>query len=141
MIFMVVLHLYHGRHRPEEDMDDWEFDGPLFGPFKSVQITYAFHIKCLAEKGMFDMHVKDDCVEFAGCLYGDCTVLAFDENDKWQKERLAQTNRVLEVKDETLPLLIESYREDPGLLSVIEKRLKGEHLEGSEHATRKNIRA
>jgi hypothetical protein len=32
----VYLELYHGRHSPDENLDDWGFEGPVLGPFPYV---------------------------------------------------------------------------------------------------------
>lgn len=41
----LYLGLFHGRHRPSQQMDDRGFDGPTIGPLKWCHTTYAAHIK------------------------------------------------------------------------------------------------
>lgn len=41
----MYLHLYHGRQDPDEDMDDWGSDGPIFGPLRWVSITYMSDLR------------------------------------------------------------------------------------------------
>lgn len=40
---MLYIRLFHGRTDPNQDMDDWGTDGPVFGPYEFVHTTYAFH--------------------------------------------------------------------------------------------------
>ena len=35
------LHLYNGRHHPDEELDDWGFEGPTLRNIKAVQWTYG----------------------------------------------------------------------------------------------------
>jgi hypothetical protein len=41
------LHLYHGRKTPDEDMDDWGFDGPTLLGVEWMAVTYmsTFRVK------------------------------------------------------------------------------------------------
>jgi hypothetical protein len=41
----VYLELFHGRHSPDEELDDWGFEGPVFGPLPFVQVTYNSHVR------------------------------------------------------------------------------------------------
>lgn len=43
------LTLWHGRKTPDENLDDWGSNGPTFGPFEEVTVTYGAHVK--ASKG------------------------------------------------------------------------------------------
>lgn len=36
---------YHGRENPDEDLDDWGFDGPVIGPLQWWHTTYADYIR------------------------------------------------------------------------------------------------
>jgi hypothetical protein len=38
---MLYIRLFHGRVDPEQDMDDWGSDGPIFGPYHFVHTTYT----------------------------------------------------------------------------------------------------
>ena len=86
----LYLHLFHGRDDPEEDMDDWGFDGPTIGPLKFVHTTYTTDIKiCFAnaeiEQKFFPnsppefpdtrwIHINDWCLEYNNKFYGDWSV-------------------------------------------------------------------
>lgn len=37
---MMYLKLIHGRKSPEEQLDNWGFEGPVIGPIKYVHATY-----------------------------------------------------------------------------------------------------
>lgn len=37
----LYLRLFHGRNSPDDQLDDWGFDGPFIGPLESVHCTYA----------------------------------------------------------------------------------------------------
>jgi hypothetical protein len=39
---MLYIRLFHGRTDPDQDMDDWGSDGPVFGPYEFAHTTYAW---------------------------------------------------------------------------------------------------
>jgi hypothetical protein len=41
----LYLHLFHGRDRPDQSLDDWGFDGPHFGPLSAVHQTYNTELR------------------------------------------------------------------------------------------------
>lgn len=41
----MYLGLFHGRDTPEEELDNWGFNGPMIGPLKYVHTTYAAEMK------------------------------------------------------------------------------------------------
>lgn len=72
----VYVHLYHGR-KPGEELDDWGSEGPTFGPFENVQITYRDHIKMHLPGyiGFQDLCWTDDLtMYYDGVYYGDVTI-------------------------------------------------------------------
>src|SRR3546814_11506064 len=47
-VVSVYLHLFNGRNSPDQEMDDWGFDGPTIGQLDSVHTTSGDNIKiCL----------------------------------------------------------------------------------------------
>ncbi len=71
------LALFHGRIDPKQDMRDWGFDGPIIGPLKWVQTTYAGEMKvCLETDEDFSILVPivEGCASFEGKYYGDWMV-------------------------------------------------------------------
>jgi hypothetical protein len=78
----VYIELFHGRRRPDEDLDDWGSDGPVLGPFSFVHTTYGNDIKLgsTTDKGesVGSLVVYEDLVYYDGVYYGDWSV--FDKN-------------------------------------------------------------
>lgn len=70
----IYLHLYHGRKDPLEDLEDWGSEGPVFGPYENVQITYGAHIKMHAPDGFDDLTWHEDLVYYDGVYYGDVSI-------------------------------------------------------------------
>lgn len=89
----LYVHLYHGRNNPEEQMDDWGFDGPKIGPLIFCHGTYAAHLKLEFEQG-YEHHAKlfrldpafpeipykEDMLFHDGKYYGDFTVHIHEED-------------------------------------------------------------
>ena len=71
----MYIELFHGRTEPSEDMDDWGEPGPIFGPLRFVQGTYACNLKFdfLDGDGGWLVYV-DDCIYYDGKYYGDFSV-------------------------------------------------------------------
>jgi hypothetical protein len=71
------IKLWHGRNSPEENLDDWGFDGPTLGPFESVQGTYVAHLRCHPVRGPeVELPYVEDLIQHEGKFYGDFTVFA-----------------------------------------------------------------
>ena len=51
---MLYIRLFHGRVDPEQDMDDWGSDGPIFGPYHFVHTTYTSFVRLGRQDGMCD---------------------------------------------------------------------------------------
>ena len=89
----LYLGLFHGRHAPREQMNEWGFDGPTIGPLKWCHTTYAFDIKIEfedaadavdyfgVEQGQFELDVNGDLLVFGGMYYGDWTVYYVGPDD------------------------------------------------------------
>jgi hypothetical protein len=93
----VYLYLTHGRTTPDEHLQDWGPDGPVFGPFDWVHTTYAADVRCgeeIGEQGG-ELHIVENCLYYDGMYYGDWSVSAV-EPDEQQKLRL--TNTIDEAK-------------------------------------------
>lgn len=97
---MVFLHMFHGRDTPDEEMEDWGYDGPTLGPFKYVHTTYGNDVKFAMELEAYKAAFGDDdpyyywdpqtncnlvdgtllvqqgCLEFNGKYYGDWSVFS-----------------------------------------------------------------
>lgn len=108
----VYLELFHGRHSPDENIDDWGFEGPVLGPFAYVHTTYACDIKTeeIGETKIMPLNlpVVDDCVQYAGAYYGDWSVTTAGNNIR---KRINQTRKILSMSPGQMPLLLNSETE------------------------------
>ena len=72
---MLYIRLFHGRTDPDQDMDDWGSDGPVFGPYEFSHTTYAWDIKLGKSDGHCDeLFVNEDMVYYDGVYYGDWSI-------------------------------------------------------------------
>jgi hypothetical protein len=80
----MYLRLYHGRTDPRQEMDDWGFVGPTFGPLSCYVHTYCctfrIHGECGTPEVWLDKH--DDMIRWDGCFYGDMEAFIAEANDK-----------------------------------------------------------
>ncbi len=80
----MYLRLYHGRTDPDQDMDEWGFDGPTFGPLSSYVHTYCstfrIHGECDTRELWLETHY--DMIRWSDCFYGDMEVFIAVANDK-----------------------------------------------------------
>ena len=133
---MVYLELFHGRHNPDEELDDWGFEGPILGPFPYVHITFASDIKVGAEYilppqtllAMHDLSYTRDQVEFAGSYYGD--ISAFSKMSKPLRKRYQESQKVFQTDP---ALLIGDKRE--WVRNYIEWRFKNDKPAGQSDAS------
>lgn len=90
----LYLGLFHGRDNPEDDMEDWGFQGPVVGPLKAMHTTYGStcrikFVDVVAAKKFFpDFDYRDEWVvlegtdellEYEGKYYGDWTVFLHEQ--------------------------------------------------------------
>ena len=71
----VKIHLYHGRKHPDENMQDWGFDGPTIGPFDAVIFTYLTDIRGFKDGHETTLKRHDDMVVWDNNYYGDFEVI------------------------------------------------------------------
>jgi len=71
----VKIHFYHGRKDPDEQMENWGFDGPTIGPFDAVIFTYLTDIRAFKDGEETAIERKDDMVIWEGNYYGDFEVI------------------------------------------------------------------
>jgi hypothetical protein len=57
----IYLKLMHGRDDPEQQMDDWGFDGPVLGPLEAVHFTYTTHVRCFPKGSNGDAEALELC--------------------------------------------------------------------------------
>jgi len=73
---MLYIRLFHGRTDPNQDMNGWGSDGPVFGPYKFVHTTYHCCLKMGKLNGDCDelYIVQPDMIFYDGIYYGDWSV-------------------------------------------------------------------
>ena len=54
----IYITLFHGRNHPEQDMQDWGFQGPRIGPLNFIQFTYG-HMRFEFKKSVTEKHIRD----------------------------------------------------------------------------------
>jgi hypothetical protein len=71
----VAIELFHGRISPEEQLDNWGRQGPVF-IVDYVHVTYLCDIKLGLPQpaGDGDLHFVEDLVFYDGVYYGDWSV-------------------------------------------------------------------
>lgn len=87
----VYLQLFHGRTNPNQDMEDWGTDGPVFGPLRYVHNTYKSNIKLGVGDQDEEIWFYEDMVYYDGVHYGDWSVIpaATVEGNRDLRSRLA----------------------------------------------------
>ena len=74
------INLFHGRDSPDENMNDWGFDGPVIGPVDYISWTYG-HVKLHdTDKGILHhINATDGLVTYQGKYFGDFGILTNEE--------------------------------------------------------------
>lgn len=73
----LYLGLFHGRKAVDEDLDDWGFDGPMIGPVKYVQTTYAAEVKIEFEN-------REDMRKYFPAVIEDWEKHGYANSPEWQ---------------------------------------------------------
>ena len=98
---MLYIRLFHGRTDPNQDMDEWGFDGPVLGPYQFIHTTYASHVKLGRSDGDCDeLLVHEDMLYYDGCYYGDWSVFCKKllKDSKYQASKFEQSKADLRAK-------------------------------------------
>lgn len=95
----LFLRLFHGRKEPNQDMDDWGFDGPIFGPYIGIHGVYRNNINLSKRNGDIDMlYVANDLVYYDGSYYGDWCILTepatIDITTIFQQQKADRSNTI-----------------------------------------------
>ncbi len=75
----VYIKLFHGRDDPEQDMDDWGYNGPTLGPFEAVCFTYCTDVRCIINEMTGEdlrLSFHTDMLVHEGKYYGDFEIVA-----------------------------------------------------------------
>jgi hypothetical protein len=80
----MYLRLYHGRTNPDQEMDDWGFAGPTFGPLACYVHTYCSTFRIHGEGNSIEIWLDrhDDMIRWDGCFYGDMEIFIAGDRDK-----------------------------------------------------------
>ena len=80
----MYLRLYHGRTDPAQQMDDWGFTGPIFGPLSCYVHTYCCTFRMIGEDHASEVWLEthDDMIRWGGCFYGDMEVFIAGTDEK-----------------------------------------------------------
>ena len=80
----MYLRLYHGRTDPDQEMEDWGFNGPTFGPLSAYVHTYCCTFRIHDESGSTEIWLDkyDDMILWDGCFYGDLEIFTAKTDDK-----------------------------------------------------------
>jgi hypothetical protein len=117
----IYIDLFHGPHHPEEQLDDWGFQGPILGPFPFFHMTYGNDIKIGDTDGIVVASVllelpaqdKNGFIVFLGSHYGDISIFS-EETLKESLEliaRLGRTQEVFKIPERDMAMLINDSEE------------------------------
>jgi len=72
----LYIELFHGRETPDQKLDNWGEQGPIFGPYRYVHTTYSSDIKMGRPDGDDDdeLVIVEDLVYYDKKWYGDWSV-------------------------------------------------------------------
>src|SRR4030042_179024 len=92
---MIYIEMTHGRHHPDEELEDWGFDGPVLGPFPFFHQTYLSTIN-IGGGPSGDIVIEGDMIKFMDGYYGDISVLSNLDNSelkaRWKRTQAIVTN-------------------------------------------------
>jgi len=132
----VYIHLYHGRTSIDEKLDDWGWNGPVLGPYESIQLTYGTHIKMHKFDHFDDLGMVEDLIYYNGYYYGDASIFSSDDAPEsveeyayWKAHGNYTRENVLEIAKDYGCLVTEE---------AIAEILEGEYLDETYHPHREN---
>jgi len=77
----MILHLYHGRKTPDENLEDWGEDGPSIKIVLFVWTYSSLRIWRTVDGDFEWLDVKDDLIFYNGVYYGDFEIVQEDGNE------------------------------------------------------------
>jgi len=80
----MYLRLYHGRIDPDQQLDEWGFVGPVFGPLSCYVHTYCCNFRIYGECDTNELWLEkhDDMIKWDDGYYGDMEVFIAGTDDK-----------------------------------------------------------
>lgn len=76
------LRLFHGRDAPDQNLNDWGFAGPTFGPLDYFHITYLTTFIFAREAFEHELSARRDLFEFERKYYGDLIAFVARDGDR-----------------------------------------------------------
>ena len=133
---IIYIRLYHGRTSIDEHLDDWGWNGPILGPYESIQLTYGTHIKLHKADHFEDLAVVEDLIFYDGYYYADMEIFDSDSLPDgteayayWKAHGNYTREHVLEIAKDYGCLITEA---------AIAEILAGEYLDETYHPHREN---
>jgi hypothetical protein len=78
----LYLHLFHGRTDPAEELADWGFAGPTFGPLRSVHQTDAATWRLFgADNTEVWLSMSGELIAWDGAYFGDASIFIATDGD------------------------------------------------------------
>ena len=96
---MPWLRLWHGHRHPDEQLDSWGEDGPIFGPFPFFHMTYGCENK-FGDDG-YCLNLVEEFVYYDGMYYGDWSFC--DQLDESMRSRLVTFDSSKAVRADCRP--------------------------------------
>ena len=100
----IYIEFFHGRTFPDEELDDWGFNGPIIGPFPFFHMTYLTHVK-LGDGPEDSIEFVKDLIKFKGSYYGDISIT---DESRVDKKRLEKSKEILKTLPKDTTLLLNS---------------------------------
>ena len=75
----LYVSFFHGRVKPDTEMDGWGFQGPVVGP---VAVSWTYTCVKLHDTSWDDLYhlpIVDGCIKIGKSLYGDFEVWTEDD--------------------------------------------------------------
>ena len=150
----IYVRIFHGRNEPDQDLEDWGFDGPAIGPIEGLQCTYGFlhlimpngmteqQVDQFAKKFLLDpkdwpLEIKqhNDLIVWNGMYFGDMTIFHHPGEKQMdpEHERAIQTMENFKKQYRDLELRIMRELRD----KVENSKLTSKHL--NEKAIKVNV--
>jgi hypothetical protein len=85
---MLYIRLFHGRTDPQQAMNEWGTDGPVFGPYSYVHTTYSSLVRLGRDNEKCDelYVIERDLLFYDRVYYGDWSVFTDEifKNSKYK---------------------------------------------------------
>lgn len=83
----VIIHLYHGRDDPKENLENWGFDGPRIA-IHCFGFTYQT-LWIYRNGDREELKIVEGCIEWEGKYYGDFEIVSKERDDRVRERKKA----------------------------------------------------